>query len=537
MTLKIPNLTLSKFNKIMDWVLNPVPYFKKEKNINNEKCFAEKKREAEKTEKEWGCDMIGKRTGNWTTILSEDFTKIVLTLLGHKNITKPKKKDKLKPDWETSDFMVEVKCETWCVGGTAGEKVIAVPMKYRNVPKLYGKPLKIILLAYTEYDFTHGNTPVFGKRDVLLEEDLQKWKSRGIEFVKMSDLIKQLKEKVSDDEIENFLKKRMSEQREGERMNAEERKIKPFVKWVGGKSKLIDTIATKFPREMNNYREPFLGGGSVLLKILQMKQDGVINIKGNAYAYDENKILIQLYKQIQNNLEYLCNRYNELVKEYRNIENLSIRNEVRVENKDGNKKKGKKEKANVNPNETEKLQSKENYYYYIRNTYNSMSGECVDKPAYFLFLNKTGFRGMYRECKNGFNIPFGNYKTPPEVLETQLQKIKELIKDVKFESCDFTKSLSSIEENDYIYLDPPYYPVNENSFVQYNKSGFSEKQHMELFDMINNFHDSVKWTLSNFNTDKVIDRFQKYNIECITVRHTINSIDPSKKAKEVLIYN
>ena len=329
----------------------------------------------------------------------------------------------------------------------------------------------------------------------------------------------------------------MSEQRQGERMNTEERKIKPFVKWVGGKSKLIDTIATKFPREMNNYREPFLGGGSVLLKILQMKQDGVINIKGNAYAYDENKILIQLYKQVQNNLEYLCNRYNELVKEYRNIENLSIRNEVRVENKDDNKKKGKKEKVNVNPNETEKLQSKENYYYYIRNTYNSMSGECVDKPAYFLFLNKTGFRGMYRECKNGFNIPFGNYKTPPEVLETQLQKIKELIKDVKFESCDFTKSLSSIEENDYIYLDPPYYPVNENSFVQYNKSGFSEKQHMELFDMINNFHDSVKWTLSNFNTDKVIDRFQKYNIECITVRHTINSIDPSKKAKEVLIYN
>ena len=73
-----------------------------------------------------------------------------------------------------------------------------------------------------------------------------------------------------------------------------------------------------------------------------MKQDGVINIKGNVYAYDENKILIQLYKQVQNNLEYLCNRYNELVKEYRDIENLSIRNEVNVEKKDGNKYKKKK---------------------------------------------------------------------------------------------------------------------------------------------------------------------------------------------------
>lgn len=537
---RLHDLTLKEFNEICRWASKPIPYHKRAQNINKEKNWTQKKKKAAKEEREWGCEMIGKKTGNWTTELSETFVKILLELLGH-TVTRPVSINGLKPDWETNDAIYEVKCETWTVDGTAGEKITGTPHKYRYVSDLYGKKVYIVTVAYTQYDLTYGKTPVFGKIDAKMERHVNTWKNEdNIEFVKITNLIDKVRETKTEDEIETLLKNRKikeeMEMKEKMEKMEKEQQSKPFLKWIGGKGKIKDTIASKFPNEINNYREPFVGGGSVLLKMLQMKEDGDIIVKGKVYAYDENKDLIRLYKDVQNNLEDLCIRYNKLIKEYSTINDLSIRKDIVVQKKDGTQG-TKKEKVNTRPTEDEKLLSKENYYYYTRNAYNNTDDGGVDKSAYFLFLNKTGFRGMHREGDNGFNIPFGNYKTPPEVIETHIRRIRELIKDVIFEACDFTESLSSTEKNDFIYLDPPYYPINENSFVKYNKNGFNQKQHKELFDTINNFDDTIKWTLSNFNSEKVVDCFQKYNIEYIDVRHTINSKDPGKKAQEVLIYN
>ena len=168
--------------------------------------------------------------------------------------------------------------------------------------------------------------------------------------------------------------------------------VKPIIKWVGGKSQLIDKIISTFPKEIINYKEIFIGGGSVLLALLSSD----IKITGKIYAYDLNKILINLYKNIQNNPNELYEKVIMFKKIYSNItENI----------------------INKNPNNIkEALKSKESYYYWIRKLFNKEKDNTLIKSAMFIFLNKLCFRGMYREGPNGFNVPFGHYKKIPEII-------------------------------------------------------------------------------------------------------------------------
>ena len=179
---------------------------------------------------------------------------------------------------------------------------------------------------------------------------------------------------------------------------------KPFLKWLGGKTKLIYTITNLFPKEMNNYYELFLGGGSVLLALLNMKNQNKISIKGNIYAFDTNEILINLYKNIKNNKDEIFNLVNKYKTEYNNIDILKFE---------------KKKKRQLPKHETleDALKSKESYYYWIRKQFNIMlnkpknESNNLNLAALFWFLNKTCFRGVYRMGKNGFfNLPFGSYK-------------------------------------------------------------------------------------------------------------------------------
>ena len=146
-----------------------------------------------KAEKNWGNLLIGRgpenQTSQWTTILGESIVAEILSSQGH-TVNRPKNINGYKPDWEIEDAIIEVKTRNWTTPGTAGEKVFGVPYKYAEIPKLYGKPLKIVCVAYQEYELTHGKTRVFGE-DISTEkkEMLAFWKERGIEFVKFSDII------------------------------------------------------------------------------------------------------------------------------------------------------------------------------------------------------------------------------------------------------------------------------------------------------------------------------------------------------------
>ena len=290
---------------------------------------------------------------------------------------------------------------------------------------------------------------------------------------------------------------------------------KPIIKWIGGKTQIIDKLLLEFPLEINNYHEIFLGGGSVLFGILTYIKLGIIKIFGKIYAYDINEPLIYVYKNIQNNHEKLYIKLQELIKEYNDSDNKNINRKL------------------ININET-----KENYFYWIREKYNKLSKEekkSILGSAMFIFLNKTCFRGMYREGKNGFNVPYGNYNNPEIINKKHLDEIHELIHNVNFICSDFKASLLNIKENDFIYLDPPYVPEKITSFVNYTNKGFNE--HCLLFDILNKLNN--KFLLSNSNVDIVKDKFKdnKYKIIEIICKRSINSKKPNSKTIELLIKN
>jgi DNA adenine methylase len=297
---------------------------------------------------------------------------------------------------------------------------------------------------------------------------------------------------------------------------------KPFLKWVGGKTQIITEILNNFPKKINNYHEIFLGGGSVLLGVLSLIQKNKIQPPKNIYAYDLNKSLIYLYKNIQTNCDKLIQEIKKIVDENNNITGVVIN----------------RKPANLDEAKT----SQESYYYWIRSKYNEMNDEdkiTILGSAYFLFLNKTCFRGLYRIGPNGFNVPYGHYKNPSIYDEECLKNISELIKDVKFIHASFETSLLNVKKNDMVYCDPPYVPINATSFVNYNSDGFEGVLHEKLFTMLHELKkQKIKWMMSNSDTELVLDSFsdeKKYNIEKILCRRAINSKKPESKVNEVII--
>ena len=180
---------------------------------------------------------------------------------------------------------------------------------------------------------------------------------------------------------------------------------------------------------MNDYHEIFLGGGSVLLAVLSLQKQGRLQIQGNIYAYDLNPVLINVYQQIQSQPQQF---YNFLSEYWDTYDNCKMSHRHAVPNR---KPKSLQEAKN----------SKESYYYWVRSHFNQMDRLTSERAAIFVFLNKTGFRGLYREGPNGYNVPYGHYKkTPVMISSSELEHIHQLIQGVKFVCSSFQESLSEV---------------------------------------------------------------------------------------------
>ena len=290
---------------------------------------------------------------------------------------------------------------------------------------------------------------------------------------------------------------------------------KPIIKWVGGKTQIIETVLSKFPREMDNYYEPFLGGGSVLFGLLSKMQAGEIQVNGRIRASDANEPLIWMYKNIQGRHMELYACIQHLIREYNDSPSTGI--------------------INRNPDSLEDAkQSRESYYYWTRKRYNSLADKnSVEGSSMFIFLNKTCFRGVFRLGPNGFNVPYGHNKNPEIINLEHLKEVNQLIQGVEFKHLDFAEALTRVEEGSFVYLDPPYAPENATSFVNYTATGFDLEQHTRLFNIIKGLESS--WVMSNADVEFVRNAFSTYSIEGIVCKRAIHSKSPDAKAREVII--
>ena len=278
---------------------------------------------------------------------------------------------------------------------------------------------------------------------------------------------------------------------------------KPFLKWVGGKTQILGEVFSHFPKTMANYHEPFLGGGSVLLALLSKVRAGEIELTGGVFASDANSGLINLYQQVQSNMGELVPALKELSSGY------------------------------------EQCANKETFYYLIRARFTALQNDdryTASAAATFLFLNKTCFRGLYREGPNGFNVPFGHYPAPSVFDEAELTAVSDLIQGVEFACQDVQHSLLEVAKDDFIYLDPPYAPETATSFVGYTSNGFTLEDHRMLFARIKALTLS-KFLLSNADVPLVTEAFAGYQKKVVVARRAINSKKPESRTKEVLIWN
>ena len=195
-----PTITINKgtgantnLKECVEWALKkPYNVVKKEgvtKGQQEEKLKNE--------EKKWGNAMIGQQNnGQWTTLLGEGLVRDVLQLRGE-NPRKPLRKGGFQPDWETDEYIYEVKTSNWWVSGTAGEKVYGTFIKYQNIPELYGKPLRIVCVAEQEEQLINGKTVYFGENVTEKTQHLLDLaRSWGIEYVKFSDLVSPVMSKI-----------------------------------------------------------------------------------------------------------------------------------------------------------------------------------------------------------------------------------------------------------------------------------------------------------------------------------------------------
>ena len=166
--------------------VNGLTYNVKKTDTQNAKQIREG---AQATEKTWGNQMIGQsHNGNWTTVLGEHMVRDILTLRGE-NPRRPQGKGGYSPDWETDEYMYEVKTRNWTTSGTAGEKVLGTMYKYSDIPVLYEKPLRIVCVAYQEYELSNGTTQIFGDVSENKRKFLDLAKSMDVEYLKFSELV------------------------------------------------------------------------------------------------------------------------------------------------------------------------------------------------------------------------------------------------------------------------------------------------------------------------------------------------------------
>lgn len=297
-----------------------------------------------------------------------------------------------------------------------------------------------------------------------------------------------------------------------------EKLAKPFLKWAGGKTQLIEPIRNALPKNFTDsnftYIEPFVGSGAILFWVL----NNFPSLK-KAVINDVNEDLINVYRTIASNPKELISILEIFENEFHLLED--------IENSDENKKE---------------------YYYKKRELYNTRSTEKSTQAALFIFLNRTCFNGLYRvNSKNGFNVPAGRYKKPTICNTENIFAVHEALQKVEILCGDYEETVSLASENTLFYLDPPYKPLTETSnFNSYAKDNFGDEEQIRLYEFCKKLDNlGYNWILSNSdvkgkaeNEDFFDELYSDFLITRVEAKRSINSKSEKRgKINELLISN
>lgn len=272
--------------------------------------------------------------------------------------------------------------------------------------------------------------------------------------------------------------------------------IPRFIKWAGGKQKLIEQFKTFFPKKINRYFEPFLGGGAVAFYIIQKFKPKEVLLT------DINEELINAFNIIKKDVDKLI---------------IALKKHKEYHTADAKK-----------------------YYYKIRSV-DPTDLTDLENAARFIYLNRTCFNGLYRvNSKGQFNVPIGSYKNPNIAQKDKLRKISKILKNKKIKRMSFDKIMNLTKKGDFIYFDPPYYPLEgKKSFTTYTKGNFLEEEQKLLADVFKKLNKKgCLCMLSNSDTKFIKNLYKDFKIHFVKAKRLINS-DASKRGeiKEIVVTN
>ena len=262
-------------------------------------------------------------------------------------------------------------------------------------------------------------------------------------------------------------------------------KAKPILKWAGGKTQMLGDLLPKVPRSYGRYIEPFFGGGAMFFALEPE----------NAIIADSNPELINMYRQIANNVEEVI----EYLQQYKNTSEM---------------------------------------FYEVRGLEWTTLPK-AEAAARTIFLNRTCFNGLYRVNKQGkFNVPYGKYKNPKICDEENLRAASKVLKNAEILCGDYLLILEHYAQpGDFVFLDPPYLPISEYSdFKRYTKEQFYEEDHVELAKMVMTLHERGCYViLTNSNHPLVHELYAPFTIDVVQTKRHISCNGKTRKGEDVIV--
>lgn len=265
---------------------------------------------------------------------------------------------------------------------------------------------------------------------------------------------------------------------------------RPFVKWVGGKTQLLAELLAAMPRRFGAYHEPFVGGGAFFFALSRQGR-----LPAAAHLSDVNRELISAYTTLRDDPEAV-------------IEALA-----------------------GHPHDRQ-------HFYEVRSL-DPWAMTAGERTARLIYLNRTGFNGLYRVNRRGeFNVPFGSYTNPKICDEENLRAVSRALRRAEIEHRPFASVLDRARRGDLVYFDPPYVPVSATaSFVGYAQGGFDLAAQETLAQVFESLAArGVHVMLSNSDTEWVRERYARFDVRLVSARRNVNSKASSRgPVGEVLV--